>query len=126
MSIKNIANFSIFLYHLAKMARFRPFRQFRVLEEVCKQLKQTILLSQFKAGDKLPSERDLVEEFQISRVTIREAMKALENSSVFVTRPGGNGITYVTEVPSENITNALLDLFSADKISMKVSQLISK
>jgi DNA-binding transcriptional regulator YhcF (GntR family) len=37
------------------MARFRPIKQFRVSRDVCEQLKQSILLGQFKAGDRLPS-----------------------------------------------------------------------
>jgi GntR family transcriptional repressor for pyruvate dehydrogenase complex len=118
LSIKNIVNFLFFLYHLAKMARFRPIKQFRVSEEVCEQLKQSILLGHFKAGDKLPSERDLVEEFQVSRVAIREALRALEKSGFIATRPGANGGTYVIELTFENITNAFLDLFLADKISI--------
>jgi DNA-binding FadR family transcriptional regulator len=100
------------------MARFKPIKQFRVSEEVCDQLKQSILLGQFKAGDKLPSERDLVEEFQVSRVAIREALRALEKSGFIATRPGANGGTYVTELTFDHITNAFLDLFLADKISI--------
>jgi GntR family transcriptional repressor for pyruvate dehydrogenase complex len=53
------------------MPKFKPIRQFRVSEEVTEQLKQSILLGGFKAGDKLPSERDLAEQFQVSRVAIR-------------------------------------------------------
>ena len=106
------------LYHLEKMATFRPIKQFRVSEEVGEQLKQSILLGHFKAGDKLPSERNLVEEFQVSRVAIREALRALENSGFIATRPGVNGGAYVTELTFENITNAFLDLFLADKISI--------
>jgi DNA-binding FadR family transcriptional regulator len=101
-----------------KIARFRPIKQFRVSQEVCGQLKQSILQGQFKAGDRLPSERDLVEEFQVSRVAIREALRALENSGFIVTRQGVNGGAYVTELTFGQIANAFLDLFLADKISI--------
>jgi DNA-binding FadR family transcriptional regulator len=100
------------------MARFRPIKQPRVSQEVREQLKQSILLGQFKAGDRLPSERDLVEEFQVSRVAIREALRALENSGFIITRQGVNGGAYVTELTFEHIANAFLDLFLADKISI--------
>jgi GntR family transcriptional repressor for pyruvate dehydrogenase complex len=48
------------------MAIFRPVRQLRVFQEIVAQLKQSILLGRFKTGDKLPAERELVEEFQDS------------------------------------------------------------
>ena len=50
------------------MARFTPIRQSRISDAVAEQLKQSIITGQFKEGDKLPSERELAEEFQVSRV----------------------------------------------------------
>lgn len=100
------------------MVMFRPVKQFRVSGEVCEQVKQAILLGKFKAGDRLPSERSLAEEFQVSRVAIREALRALENSGFTVTRQGVNGGTYVTELTFRHISNAFLDVFLADKISI--------
>jgi GntR family transcriptional repressor for pyruvate dehydrogenase complex len=100
------------------MARFKPIKQFRVSREVGEQLKQSILLGHFKAGDKLPSERELVEEFQVSRVAIREALRTLENSGFIITRQGATGGAYVTDLNFEYLVNAFLDLFLADKISI--------
>jgi len=100
------------------MPRFKPIKQSRVSEEVAEQLKQSILSGHFKAGDKLPSERDLAEEFQVSRVAIREALRALENSGFIVTRQGATGGTYVTELTFEYLVNAFLDLFLSEKISI--------
>jgi DNA-binding FadR family transcriptional regulator len=100
------------------MVSFRPVKQLRVSTEVREQLKQSILLGHFKAGDRLPSERDLAEEFQVSRVAVREALRALENSGFIATRQGVNGGAYVTELTFGHIANAFLDLFLADKISI--------
>lgn len=100
------------------MARFKPIKQFRVSREVCEQLKESILLGQFKTGDRLPSERGLVEEFQVSRMAIREALRSLENLGFIVTRHGVSGGAYVTELTFGHISNAFLDLFLADKISV--------
>jgi GntR family transcriptional repressor for pyruvate dehydrogenase complex len=96
------------------MVSFRPVKQLRVSAEVREQLKQSILLGNFKAGDRLPSERDLAEECQVSRV----ALRALENSGFIATRQGVNGGAYVTELTFGHIANAFLDLFLADKISI--------
>ena len=100
------------------MRTFKPIRQFRVSEEVADQLKQSILLGNFNTGDKLPAERDLAEEFQVSRVAIREALRKLENSGFIVTRQGATGGAYVVDLTFEYLVSAFLDLFLADKISI--------
>ena len=100
------------------MPTFKPIKQLRVSEEVAKQLKQSILQGNFNTGDKLPAERDLAEEFQVSRVAIREALRKLENSGFIVTRQGVTGGAYVTDLTFEYLVSAFLDLFLADKISV--------
>jgi DNA-binding FadR family transcriptional regulator len=89
-----------------------------VFEEIVAQLKESILSGRFKPGDKLPTERELVEEFRVSRVAIREALRTLENSGFIVTRQGANGGAYVTDLSFEFLANAFVDLFLADKISI--------
>jgi DNA-binding FadR family transcriptional regulator len=100
------------------MTSFKPIRQTRVSQEVNDQIKQSILLGAFKAGDKLPSERELVEQFQVSRVAIREALRSLEHSGFLTTRQGAGGGAYVIDLSFEHLATAFLDLFLADKISM--------
>jgi DNA-binding FadR family transcriptional regulator len=100
------------------MPRFEPIRQFRVSEEVTERIKRAILLGEFKAGDKLPSERDLAKQFQVSRVAIREALRKLEHSGFIVIRQGATGGTYVTDLTFEYLTDAFLDLFLSDKIGI--------
>jgi GntR family transcriptional regulator, transcriptional repressor for pyruvate dehydrogenase complex len=97
---------------------FKPVRQLRVFEEIVAQLKQSILTGHFKSGEKLPTEREMVEQFQVSRVAIREALRTLENSGFIVTRQGANGGAYVTDLSFEFLANAFVDLFLADKISI--------
>ena len=75
------------------------------------------MTGRFKPGDKLPTERELVEQFQASRVAIREALRTLENSGFIVTRQGANGGAYITDLSFEFLGNAFVDLFLTDKIS---------
>ncbi|MGC8659519.1 MAG: FadR/GntR family transcriptional regulator [Desulfomonilaceae bacterium] len=100
------------------MNKFKPIKPTRVSEEVTEQIKQSILLGDFKAGDKLPTERELVEEFQVSRVAIREALRSLENSGFVLTRQGASGGTYVIDLSFDKLAGAFLDLFLANKISI--------
>ncbi len=100
------------------MPRFRPIKQTRVSDEVAEQIKQSILVGDFKDGDKLPSEHELMEQFQVSRTTIREALRSLETSGFLATCQGASGGAYVTDLSFEGIASAFLDLFLVDKISM--------
>ena len=57
---------------------FRPVKTKRAFEEVCDQIRSEIQAGRITAGDKLPSERDLAEQLQVSRATVREAFRTLE------------------------------------------------
>ncbi len=104
------------------MEDFKPIKQVRVSAEIAEQLKQAILLGRFKAGDKLPSERLLAESFQVSRLSIREAIRTLENFGFVSTRHGVNGGVYVTDLTFENLVNAFLHLFQSGKASFRQLQ----
>jgi DNA-binding FadR family transcriptional regulator len=100
------------------MNRFKPIRQIRISEVVAEQLKESILLGQFKDGDRLPPERELADAFQVSRVAIREALRTLENAGFIIIRQGATGGTFVTDLTFQQLSNAFLDLFLAEKISV--------
>jgi DNA-binding FadR family transcriptional regulator len=100
------------------MNMFKPIKQPRISEEVFNQLKESVLSNGFKAGDKLPPERDLAEQFKVSRAAIREAIRSLENSGFVEIRQGSTGGAYVTELTFEKMAGACLDLFLANKISI--------
>jgi GntR family transcriptional repressor for pyruvate dehydrogenase complex len=100
------------------MTPFKPIKQIRVSEEVVVQLKGTIMLGHFKPGDRLPSERELAEQFQVSRVAVREALRALENSGFIITRQGATGGAFVTDLTYKHLSKAFLDLFLAEKLSI--------
>jgi GntR family transcriptional repressor for pyruvate dehydrogenase complex len=101
-----------------KLSNFKPIRQSRISEEVLDRMKDAILIGDFKIGERLPSERDLADQFQVSRLAVREALRALENSGFLITRKGAAGGAYVTDLTFEQLGNALLDLFLAQKISV--------
>lgn len=100
------------------MYSFRAIRPPRVSEEVAEQIKQAILQGHFKAGEKLPPERQLADEFEVSRVAVREALRVLENSGFIVTRQGATGGAFVTELTLENMSKAFSDLFLVGKFSI--------
>jgi GntR family transcriptional regulator, transcriptional repressor for pyruvate dehydrogenase complex len=100
------------------MSAFKPIKQVRLSDEIVEQLKQSIMLGRFKTGDKLPSERELSDEFQVSRVAVREALKSLKDLGFIVTRQGATGGAYVRDLSFEHLVNAFLDLFLSEKLSI--------
>lgn len=84
------------------------------------QIHDLISEGRFKAGDQLPSERELAETFKVSRTSVREALRALETKGLVVSRTGtGN---FVADLPIESLIaplatlliegrNALADIF---------------
>ncbi|MGD8741085.1 MAG: GntR family transcriptional regulator, partial [Desulfobacterales bacterium] len=90
------------------MGAFKPIRQFRFSQQVLSQLKESILIGKFKSGEKLPSERELTEEFQVSRGVIREAIRILEITGFVVLRQGPTGGAFVTDLSFDHVGNSFL------------------
>lgn len=67
---------------------FRPPQRRRLHEDVAGQLRDAILDGRFRAGQKLPPERELADEFQVNRTSIREAIKVLEGLALVTVRQG--------------------------------------
>ncbi len=64
-------------------------------QEVELQLRQSIIAGSYNPGDKLPAERELVEQFQVSRVTVRDALKNLQNMGLLEIKRGIKAGAYV-------------------------------
>jgi len=64
----------------------------RLYEQVITILKNKIDQGDFLIGEKLPSERELAKELNVSRGTLRDAFRILESQGVLETKPGGGRI----------------------------------
>lgn len=100
------------------MTPFRPIRQMRVSEEVAEQIKESIMQGSFKPGDRLPAERDLANEFGVSRTAVRQALSSLQNTGFIVTKQGSGGGAFITDLTFDHLVSTYLDLFLSDKISI--------
>ena len=74
---------------------------------VAEEIKTYVFANKLVPGDRLPNENELIEKFQMSKSTIREATRILEAQGLIKTRTGPGGGCFVHEV-SENRTIALL------------------
>lgn len=77
-------------------ALFRPVRASNAFEETMERLLQTIRLGIVGPGERLPAEREMAARFNISRVTVREAIRALQQAGYVESRRGRYGGTFVT------------------------------
>lgn len=86
---------------------FTAVRRTRSSDEVVAQIRQAILDDRLKHGDRLPSERDLSGEFDVSRATLREGLRTLEALGVIAIRPGAAGGIFVSEPQGDQVGAAL-------------------
>ena len=70
---------------------FQAAKQTKVFQNVVTQIEEAILDGRLKTGDTLPSERQLKELFSISRGTLREALRVLEQKGLIEIKPGVGG-----------------------------------
>ncbi|MCC8243504.1 FadR/GntR family transcriptional regulator [Saccharothrix luteola] len=76
-------------------ALFRPVRAGNAFEETVERLVQAIRLGVVGPGEKLPAERDLAARLGVSRVTLREAIRSLQDAGYVESRRGRYGGTFV-------------------------------
>jgi DNA-binding FadR family transcriptional regulator len=100
------------------MHAFVPIKQSKATEEVLTQLKEAILRGAFKEGDKLPSERELTEQFNVSRGVVREAIRALQVTGFVEIKQGPLGGAFVKEFSFGLLDTGFSDLYFSDKLSI--------
>ncbi len=76
---------------------FTQVRPVRASSDVIQQIRASILSGTFRPGDRLPTEREMAQQFGVSRVTVRDALRALEASGLIRVKVGGQGGPYVAE-----------------------------
>src|SRR5262249_16472260 len=67
---------------------FAPVRTRRTFENVIDQIVDSIRSGGLREGDQLPPERELAAKLEVSRPTVREAIRALADAGVVEVRPG--------------------------------------
>lgn len=91
------------------MFQFEPYRGRRTYEDIADQIKDAILRKYFRDGDQLPPERELAEQFQVGRVSIREALRKLETLGILEIRKGSKGGAFVKTGNMEHMASMIMD-----------------
>ena len=91
--------------------RLQAVKKTRVYEAIVDQLTSLILEGVIVPGEKLPSERELCEQFGVGRNSVREATRSLESARLVETRQGEG--TFVTANPV-SMVHVISDKVSSD------------
>ena len=92
---------------------FKPVKKTRVYEEIVVKVKNMIEKGRLHSGDQLPSERELAEVFNVSRSSVREALRSLETQGYLESRQGDG--TYIARQPVESLINPLATVIFTEK-----------
>jgi DNA-binding FadR family transcriptional regulator len=82
--------------------RLVPGRKERLGDQLYGQILDQIIAGTYREGDKLPSESQICQAFQVSRPTVREALMRLHADGLVATRQGSG--TFVQKRPSGHLT----------------------
>ena len=84
---------------------YEPIQSERLYQQIVEQIEKLILSGTLKVGDKLSSERELAEQFGVSRTAVREAVKALREKGLVEVHPGRG--TFITNSTSQVMRDSL-------------------
>lgn len=96
---------------------FAPIMPQRAFEEIAAQIRELVATGKLKPGDRLPTERTLSSRFNVSRNTLREALRALELSGMVELRKGASGGAFIVPGNSDVVVNGLRDLYHLGAIT---------
>lgn len=94
---------------------YSKINQPKISDVIMNQLEQMILEGSLQPGQKLPPERELALQFEVSRPSLREAIQKLEAKGLLLRRQGGG--TYVKEQLWQSLADPIVELMHSDSES---------
>ncbi|MDX3906792.1 MAG: GntR family transcriptional regulator [Pigmentiphaga sp.] len=98
-------------------AEFAAIAAPRAVDEIESQIRDMVAQGRLKPGDRLPSERDLAAKLNVSRNTLREALRTLERAGILEMRKGVHGGAYILHGSSDAIIDGFSNLYHLGAIS---------
>jgi DNA-binding FadR family transcriptional regulator len=95
-----------------------PVRRVRSFDDAVAQIRDGILKGTIAPGERLPSERELSELLEVSRTTVREAMRSLETAGLVDIRLGSRGGAFAKAPDPGTLGSALSTLLQFRQASM--------
>jgi GntR family transcriptional regulator, transcriptional repressor for pyruvate dehydrogenase complex len=98
---------------------FRPIRRQKASDLIVEEIWKMILGGRLRPGDRLPPEHTLVERFQVSKVTLREALQTLETYGHITRKPGRGGGTIVLDIAPTRGIGLLANYLDLSNLSIE-------
>jgi GntR family transcriptional repressor for pyruvate dehydrogenase complex len=98
---------------------FETARQNKTTEIIIGQIRTAILEGRLSPGDRLPPEKRLSEQFQVSKQTLRESMRALEHMGLIDVRKGVGGGAFIVEVDEQVASRSLANYLYFKKLTIE-------
>lgn len=95
---------------------YSSVRNPKVSGKIAQQIKESVLDGTYKPGDRLPPVRKLVEHFEASPPSVREALKSLEASGLLTMKPGSG--VFVSELGSQPMGECLASILRIRRTSI--------
>ena len=89
----------------------------RISAIIVDQIRLLMRQGQLQPGDRLPAERELCEDFGVSRVTVREALRVLEANGLVEIRVGARGGTFVRRPSKERVGEGIADYLTMSSVT---------
>ncbi|VEF46586.1 transcriptional regulator [Bacillus freudenreichii] len=91
---------------------FKNKKVLTLSEQISEHIKEAIINGHLKKGDKLPPEQELADQFEVSRPTIRDAIKLLSASKLVTTKSGSKGGHFISEISPDSFISDFSDYLS--------------
>ncbi len=98
---------------------FKTVKTNKVSESIIQQIREAIFAGLLQPGDKLPSERELIKTFHVSKATMREALRSLEVLGFLDIRQGVSGGAFVTSIDMKKARELFVNILHFKKLSLK-------
>src|ERR671934_449313 len=96
---------------------FAPVSVARASSAIADQIRAAIVGGKLQPGQRLSPERELAEQFGVSRVTVRDALRALEAMGLIEVRVGARGGAFVTVPSGAVVGQTMSDMMMMQAIS---------
>lgn len=97
---------------------FDSIKTRRLSDEIVRQIKEAMFAGKLRAGDKLPTERELAERFETSRASVREALRTLEPEGLIRVKKGAVGGIFIADVDHRPAAKSFQTLLQLRKLSI--------
>lgn len=99
--------------------RFTPARTIRTFDAIVEQVAQAIISGAYVEGDRLPPQRELAEQFGVSRSGVMQALRVLERQGIIEIRQGASGGAFVRSLDGRQLGAHLGLLVQLNRVSVR-------